>query len=246
MSYSRFKGASWFPKVNALPVSIIGLGGIGSWASLAIARAGFFVRLFDYDIVELSNTSGQFYPDSFVGRTKVNATTELLHSFTDTYILGGRTYRVNEDSTLDNITVCAVDNFEARRSAVNAWYNSVSARVMTNDTISDKPQLFIDARLEAEFFEIYVIEHNSTSFAEFNKTLVDENFQAATCSYKQTTHVAMTLAGMITGNLINYIDNFYAGKEDSNRRVIKYGLYNAMYQKMIFREELKQEHYVNN
>lgn len=57
---SRFKDAPWFPKEET-NVVIGGAGGIGSWLSLLISRAGFFPIVYDFDILEEHNLAGQLY-----------------------------------------------------------------------------------------------------------------------------------------------------------------------------------------
>ena len=48
---SRFKDAPWFPKEETA-IIVGGAGGIGSWLSLLLSRAGFYPIVYDYDRLE--------------------------------------------------------------------------------------------------------------------------------------------------------------------------------------------------
>lgn len=51
---SRFKDAPWFPKEETA-IIVGGAGGIGSWLSLLLSRAGFYPIVYDYDRLEEHN-----------------------------------------------------------------------------------------------------------------------------------------------------------------------------------------------
>ena len=57
---SRFKDAPWFPKEET-NVIVGGAGGIGSWLTLLLSRAGFYPVVYDFDVLEGHNLAGQLY-----------------------------------------------------------------------------------------------------------------------------------------------------------------------------------------
>ena len=52
--FDRFKDAPWFPQRDEL-VMIGGAGGIGSWLSFFLVRAGFKPTVYDFDVIEEHN-----------------------------------------------------------------------------------------------------------------------------------------------------------------------------------------------
>ena len=81
---ARFSGAEWFNKMQEVGVSIIGLGGIGSWLALLLSRLK--VRIMycrDMDKVEAVNLAGQLYQSDDVGSNKTEAVRNLINRFND-------------------------------------------------------------------------------------------------------------------------------------------------------------------
>lgn len=79
--FSRTKmliGEDGQSRLRATKVVIIGLGGVGSYAAEALARAGIgFLRLVDYDIIDITNINRQLHAlDSTLGKAKVQVLAE--------------------------------------------------------------------------------------------------------------------------------------------------------------------------
>ena len=58
--YDRFKDAPWFPERDEV-VMIGGAGGIGSWLTFLLVRAGFKPTVYDFDVIEEHNIGGQLF-----------------------------------------------------------------------------------------------------------------------------------------------------------------------------------------
>src|SRR5690242_4661065 len=67
---SRFNGADWFDELNMPEVFVIGLGNLGSWISLGLARMNCKVHLYDDDKIEEGNLGCQFYDSRDIGKRK--------------------------------------------------------------------------------------------------------------------------------------------------------------------------------
>lgn len=80
---ARLYGDAGFARLRAARVTIVGIGGVGSWAAEALARSGVgSLRLIDLDVVAESNLNRQAHATlANLGRNKVDAMRERIASF---------------------------------------------------------------------------------------------------------------------------------------------------------------------
>jgi bacteriocin biosynthesis cyclodehydratase domain-containing protein len=81
-----YLGAAAQERLRDARVTILGVGGLGSWALSALACAGVgFLRIVDHDSIELSNLNRQLlYRRADVGRPKVEVAAEAIAAFNPT------------------------------------------------------------------------------------------------------------------------------------------------------------------
>lgn len=122
----RFQGADWFGDLSQFPPIIIGgCGGIGSWTSFFLTRAGFEVVCFDDDIIEEHNLGGQLYSANTIGDAKVDAMSGIIGEYSRSGSFIGRKERI--ENTLEIKTrvspfcISAFDNMKARRDLFDLW-----------------------------------------------------------------------------------------------------------------------------
>lgn len=133
------------PEALETPVHLVGCGGIGSFAALALAKLGcVHLHLYDDDRVEEHNVPNQLFRTADVGRPKVEALAEILEAFTGTRAQA-HLLRV-EGERLQGIVVSGVDSMAARKTL---WQKSVRHRAGI--------PLFLDGRLGAEVCRLYSI-----------------------------------------------------------------------------------------
>ena len=78
----RFKGAPWFNNVKDKHVTLIGLGGIGSWVNLLVSRLNVrYMTLYDFDSFEDHNMAGQLVSKVDVNRPKVYVAQQIAHMY---------------------------------------------------------------------------------------------------------------------------------------------------------------------
>ena len=204
---SRFSSAIWYENIQKKTIILAGVGGIGSYVGFLLARlkpSSMFI--FDDDIVETANMSGQLYGLSDLGKPKVSALAEMIRNYADY----GSAFAINErftrDSESTDIMICGFDNMEARKIFFDTWLSRVN----------DKPEgerkncLFLDGRLAAEEFQVLCIkgddEYNINRYS--NEFLFsDEEADATVCSYKQTTFCANMSASYIVNLFVNFCAN---------------------------------------
>lgn len=207
---ARFSGATWYEHIQTKKVALAGLGGIGSWVALMLARVKVeWIHLWDPDTVEAVNMAGQLFGISNIGDYKTRAVTNCITNYADYHHYIANRERITPHTAIPldvKIFICGFDNMEARKTFFEKWYNIVK------DTPEEKRKeyLFIDGRLAVEEFQVLCIkgddEYNINRYCE-QFLFTDEEADAVTCSYKQTTYMASMIASVIANLFINFVTN---------------------------------------
>lgn len=208
MQRMRFQDATWYDQTRNYNIIIGGAGGIGSWLSFLLIRAGFSIVVYDDDIVEEHNLGGQLFQVSDIGKPKVEALSRVINTFN--FPTGSVFYR-NEKITENTrfnigryhsaIFVSCFDNMEARKTLFNKYIehcniNSYSA--------------FVDGRLLMEQMTIFNVNKfvpNSQEMYVSEYLFDDSEVEDLPCSMKQTTHSAAMIASHMVGFITNYVSN---------------------------------------
>jgi sulfur carrier protein ThiS adenylyltransferase len=188
---SRFKDAPWanYPGI----ITIGGVGGIGSWTSFFLARAGFSQVIYDFDTVEELNLGGQLYGISSIGIPKTRAIKDIIEEFSGPVKVS--TFdRFEEDSLITDFAIAAFDNMASRKLMFEAW-KKLDSRVV-----------FIDGRLLAETFTIHIVTPGNEEAYEAS-LFDDSEIEDAPCTFKSTTHCGAMLGTLITSIITNIITN---------------------------------------
>ena len=200
---ARFKDAPWFPGEEEIYCLVGGAGGIGSWLSFLLSRAGYLPFVFDFDEVEAHNIGGQLFPQKAIGKKKVEAIADLISEFS---IMEIDTYdeKYIEGSMTNEYVFAAFDNMQARKDMFKNW--------ITHN--KDNPNaLFIDGRLTMEQIQILCITPDKAEEYEKEHLFDDSEVQEAPCTMKQTSHSAAMIASLMTGFFTNHITNVREGKK---------------------------------
>jgi tRNA A37 threonylcarbamoyladenosine dehydratase len=101
MSRERYQDALWYNK--PVRILIFGAGGIGSWSSFFLTRAGFDVRIFDFDRVEEHNLGGQMFLHQDIGKLKIDAVNNVARLFNnDDYVFRGMNFTVGHNFSFND------------------------------------------------------------------------------------------------------------------------------------------------
>lgn len=147
MNIARFKDAA-FMNLGELSQELIlvgGVGGIGSATVLSLGKSlgGIpTIYILDNDRVESHNIGTQFFNEADVGNYKVYS---LQSSMLSLGIKNINPIAHKYDNEITPIMISAFDNMEARKQMFNIWKNS------------EKRELFIDGRLRANLYEVYIV-----------------------------------------------------------------------------------------
>lgn len=204
---SRFSGAIWYSAIQSKTITLAGVGGIGSYVGFLLARlkpAGLY--LYDPDIVEQANMSGQLYGSNDLGQAKVSSLHRMLQVYANYYNSVAYQERFTAESEATDIMICGFDNMEARKLFFDKWFEHVG-----NKPEGERSKcLFIDGRLAAEEFQVFAIQGNDErAIVEYkNRWLFSDAVADETiCSYKQTTFMANMIASVMVNLFVNFVAN---------------------------------------
>ena len=203
--FARFKGAEWFDYLRNHDVIIGGAGGIGSWLSLLLARIGCNIYIFDPDLFEAHNMSGQLVQKSDLNKMKAGVAKSIAELFANNpnvEALG----KYTKESIACPIMFSAFDNMEARKVMFQNWCNQV--------TDENRNQcVFIDGRLLAQDYQIFCVLPNTSMIQEYKTIHLfnSSEVEKVDCTYKQTSHSAAGIASHMVGFLTNFAHNRVKG-----------------------------------
>src|SRR3990167_11515908 len=78
MQYSRIRKILDINQLRKKTVTIVGLGSLGSFTALLLAKNGVNLNLIDFDKVSIENLSSQIYSRKDIGKYKVKAIAKYL------------------------------------------------------------------------------------------------------------------------------------------------------------------------
>lgn len=204
---SRFSGAIWYNAIQSKVITLAGVGGIGSYVGFLLARLKpAELYLYDPDIVEQANMSGQLYGNSDLGQSKVGSLNRMLYNYASYYSTVAFQERFTAGCEATDIMICGFDNMEARKVFFDKWYDHVNGKPESERSKC----LLIDGRLAAEEFQVLAIKGNDdVAITEYkNKWLFsDAEAEATICSYKQTTFMANMIASVMVNVFVNFVAN---------------------------------------
>lgn len=213
-STTRFSSALWFKEIQNKVIVLAGIGGIGSYTALLLARMKpKALFLYDDDEVETVNMAGQLYSINDVGKKKVDALADICSSFA----LYNSVFAIPEKFTLESeasdIMICGFDNMKARNLYYHKWLNHINGL----DDDRKKHCLFLDGRLAAEEFQVFCITGDDAYNQKLYETKYlfnDDQADATVCSYKQTSYMANMIGSMIVNLFVNFVANEVGGMRD--------------------------------
>ena len=142
---SRFSSAIWYDNIKTKNIIVAGIGGIGSYIVFLLSRMNpNNILVFDPDVVEAVNLSGQLYSTNDIGIRKTAAISRMVSYYSQYMKVDSISQRYENYSTTRDIMICGFDNMEARKTFFNNWYN----RIILYSEKEKKNCLFIDGRIK--------------------------------------------------------------------------------------------------
>jgi len=196
----RFSDALWSSPNQHIVVG--GAGGIGSWASLFLARIGHHLYIYDMDIIDETNLGGQLYGQDQIGTNKAEATKENIEYFCgdDAHVTLYERYE-EKDGIVTPIMFSCFDNMAARKTMFEKW------------AAYDKREAFVDGRMLAEVGNVFLVQKGEED-AYREKLFDDSEVEEAPCSFKATSHCGALTGSQMVSVLNNYLTNKKSGFND--------------------------------
>ena len=202
---ARFSSAEWFKTAQRFIITLAGLGGIGSWTALLLARLKpAYMYNWDPDNVEMVNLAGQLYGVSDIGRSKVTAISKYLRENANYHNYLEYNNRFTSRNTGNAIMICGFDSMRARKDFFISWKTFVGRYPKKQET------LFIDGRLTATEFQVFCMTgEDSALMRKYEQEYLFEDREASQeiCSFKQTAYLANMIAGVIVNLYVNFCAN---------------------------------------
>lgn len=204
---SRFSGAEWYEEIQKKRIILGGAGGIGSFVGFQIARMKpQSLIIYDDDIVEEANMSGQMYSRNDIGKKKVRALMDIIQTYTNTSGIYANPFRFTVTTEGGDIMMCGFDNMEARKTFFNVWY----LHVMDKDPEERKNCLYLDGRLSINVLQVFCLtgddEYNMEKYRE-EYLFDDSEAEETICSLKQTTYMACMIGSFMVNLFTNWCAN---------------------------------------
>ena len=163
-------------------INIIGTGAGGSWLAFFLLRMGFKnIHAYDFDDIEEHNVPNQLFPESHIGKPKVESLKEVyeyFHDDGDMPRLHVHNQKITEDNahTLTGIVFCEVDTMKDRKMLYELCYKY------------GQTELWIEGRLGLYGSYIYTLAKNGKDYkAKYEETFyADEEAEVSSCGVSQT------------------------------------------------------------
>lgn len=193
---------------NAVIV-VAGVGMLGGWSTLALARIAKLVMVFDHDTVEDVNSGNQPYAEREAMMTKVEAIASIgsglpivpFHSKFDSSItresvMSHGMLALDPDPTRKLVVVSGVDSM-AGRTEVATW------------ALKNKADVFIDTRALGELIVTFTVPPHMLEHYLSHEILDDKDAPEAQCGEQGTSYAGMAVASRVCIHL----NSFFRGRQ---------------------------------
>lgn len=192
-AHKRFSAADWYQPQT---ITVGGVGGVGSWLCLQLAKCGHKLIMYDNDTIEELNIGGQLYGRSEIGLNKSLAMNNLCRNLG----MNSTCYyyeEFEENSYVTDICFATFDSIPARKLMFEQWKKV------------ENKKIFMDARMIAECSETYFVtpdrieQYEETLFSEEENQTANLN-----CSYKATNFCATMTSSQLVAGFHNWLANY--------------------------------------
>jgi molybdopterin/thiamine biosynthesis adenylyltransferase len=173
-------------------VTMIGVGGIGSFTVLALAKMGCeHITIFDDDKVEDHNLPSQLYPIDSIGNDKVSAAQWVCNAFAGVEPMVYAAKFGEHSIPSSEVIISGVDSMRSRKEI---W-----EKIKGNMRV----KLYIDARMGAQVLRIHSINPNDKEQVEWYESTLysDEEASEEPCTAKAIIYTGFAIASLVANQV---------------------------------------------
>lgn len=193
LKFLRQQDAIPLARLQATGITLIGLGSVGSYVGLALAKMGALLTAYDPDIVETHNWSNQAYGDDDIGTPKATAFIRLIEAY------GGHTPNaacqkyIGQD--LSELVISAVDSMDSRKLIWRAVHKAPEV------------QVYVDCRMGLQVLDIHIVRNFVKSDRiRYNETLFpDAEALQEPCTARSIAFAPFACAGIVASIVKRYV-----------------------------------------
>lgn len=188
------------PNEHAKPVTLIGAGGIGSFAALGLVKLGIKkLTLYDEDKIEFHNLPNQLFKvNGSNGKRKVYEVADLCKEFSDDVEVMPHA-EMFKNQQISGLVISGVDSMESRKTI---W-----EKIKFNPNVS----LYVDARIGGQSIRVLTVNPlNKKAVEEYEKSLyTDDEAEDLTCTDRSIIDVGFAVATVI----VRLVRGFLVGEK---------------------------------
>lgn len=179
------------PSELDIPITVIGLGGIGSPTAYLLAKMGCSdLTLYDGDTVEEHNIPNQFYGIQDIGENKAVALSHRIQHDLDIRVNPMMRHFTND--TVGEIVISCVDSMATRQAI---WQH-----VKKQSDVG----LYLEARMGAEMCRIYSLNPNYNTLWYNDMLYTDDHALPLPCTARATIYTGNLIASFLTYQVKRY------------------------------------------
>lgn len=194
--FTRHSSVVDLDKVESTPITLVGVGAVGSIVAITLAKLGFATfHLYDHDKVEGHNVANQFYGISDIGQYKADAIAKYLKDYGAKEVIchNHKFVRFNDKKDITPIVICGADGMKTRQS--------MALHIQTCDI-----PLYIETRMGLQSYSIYILTPNKVIWSKYlSERLSSENLEEARCTEKSIMFTPMGVAEKVGKIIIEFI-----------------------------------------
>ena len=182
------------PLESLSTISVVGLGGIGSFLIQGLAMMGWHKVIgYDSDVIEDHNLSTTCYPLDETGNAKKDSAQGLFQRYSEDWQeFVPKDNFTPDDKVTPKMVVCT-DDMESRRMVYNKWSQQAN------------PHFFIDMRMGATSVELVTVTFGNDNYLE--TWVPTHTIPPAPCSMKHTVFATNHIVSLGLAQIYNIVAN---------------------------------------